>query len=794
MPKLNIKKYDHKKIDAKWQKFWKKDKIFKSVDSSKQDKIYVLDMFPYPSGDGLHVGHPRGYVGSDVLSQYFRLKKYNVLHPMGFDAFGLPAENAAIKAGVHPTEYIAKNVKRFTDQLQILGLSYDWDRAINTSTPEYYKWTQWLFTVLYKNNLAYQKEGYVNWCSKDKTVLANEQVTAGRCERCGTIVVQKKKKQWFFKITEFAQELLDGLDDLDWPEGTKELQRNWIGKSNGSDLTFKVVDSDLKITVFTTRADTLFGATYLVLAPEYKHITNLVAKNKKSKVEEYIKTTSKKTELERLSDIKSKTGIFIGAYAINPANGEKIPIWIADYVVSSYGFGAVMAVPAHDKRDYEFAKTHGLPIIEVISSPDRKLPYIGSGKLVNSGKFGNQDSKNAMINITKEVKGIITTKYKLRDWSISRQRYWGTPIPIFYNKEDEPILIDEKDLPVILPSDVEFKPTGQSPLIESKNFNKIPVKYKKIGAVKREFDTMDTFVCSAWYFMRYVDNKNNKVFADPKKLSQWLPVDIYVGGSEHATGHLLYARFITKVLHKFGFVKFNEPFLKLRHPGMILGDDNQKMSKSRGNVVNPDEVIEAWGTDALRVYGMFLGPFDQQIVWDTAGIEGMRKFLNRIYSLIPQAKATETDRAIHMLIKKVTSDIEKTHFNTAISFFMEFTNLAIKKGITLKTLKILIILLAPFAPHLAEEINYKLGNKKTIFKSSWPKFDVNKISLKKVTIAIQVNGKLRGTIEIKVDALPPDVANLALKLDSVKKYISNPDRVKYHYVEGRIINFVIKNG
>lgn len=794
MSKLNIKKYNHKKIDAKWQKFWQKDKTFKTSDSSKQDKTYILDMFPYPSGDGLHVGHPRGYVGSDVLSHYFRLKKYNVLHPMGFDAFGLPAENAAIEAGVHPAEHITKNIKRFTNQLQILGLSYDWDRTINTSSSEYYKWTQWLFSVLYKNNLAYQKEGYVNWCSKDKTVLANEQVVSGCCERCGTTVVQKKKKQWFFKITEFAQELLDDLDDLDWPEGTKELQRNWIGRSSGSDITFKVVNSDLKITVFTTRADTLFGATYLVLAPEYKSINNIVVKDRKVEVEKYIKATNKRTELERLADTKSKTGVFIGAYAINPANGEKIPIWIADYVVPSYGFGAVMAVPAHDVRDYEFAKTHGLSIIEVISSPGGKLPYVGHGKLVNSGKFGNKNSKGVAKAITKEVNGKEAIKYRLRDWSISRQRYWGSPIPIFYTKEDKPILIDEKDLPVILPKDVEFKPTGQSPLVESKSFNKIPAKYKKMGANKREFDTMDTFVCSSWYFMRYVDNKNNKIFADPKKLSQWLPVDIYIGGPEHATGHLLYARFITKVLHKFGFVKFKEPFLKLRHPGMILGDDNQKMSKSRGNVVNPDEIIEAWGADALRVYEMFLGPFNQRIVWNTAGIEGVRKFLNRIYSLVPQSSSTETDRAIHILIKKITEDIEKTHFNTAISSFMEFTNLAIKKGITLKTLKILIILLVPFAPHLAEEINYKLGNKKSIFKSSWPKFNLDKIKLRRVTIAVQINGKLRGAIEIKANVLASDVANMALKLDLVKKYISNPDRVKYHYVEGRIINFVIKNG
>ena len=793
MPKLDIKKYNHKRMDAKWQKFWQKNKTFKTSDANKAEKFYVLDMFAYPSGEGLHVGHPRGYVGSDVLAHYYRLRGLNVLHPMGFDAFGLPAENAAIKADIHPMDSTAKNIKRFTKQLQVLGLAYDWDRIIDTSSPEYYRWTQWLFAVLYKNNLAYQKESYVNWCPKDKTVLANEQVVAGCCERCGATVMQRKKKQWFFKITEFAQELLDDLDGLDWPEGTKELQRNWIGRSDGADLTFKVIDSDLKITVFTTRADTLFGATYLVLAPEYKGIGDIITKDRKAEIEKYIKATSKKTELERVSDTKSKTGVFTGTYAINPANGEKIPIWIADYVLASYGFGAVMAVPAHDKRDYKFAKVHGLLIVEVISSPESKLPYVGHGKLVNSGKFGNKNSEEAAKAIIKSVGGKITTKYKLRDWSISRQRYWGSPIPIFYTKEDKPILINEKDLPVVLPRDAEFKPTGKSPLADSKDFNKIPAKYKKMGVSRREFDTMDTFVCSSWYFMRYADPKNSKVFADSKKLSQWLPVDIYIGGAEHATGHLLYARFITKALYKLGFIEFSEPFLRLRHQGMILGDDNRKMSKSRGNVVNPDEVIEAWGADALRVYGMFLGPFDQRIAWSTAGIEGIRKFLNRVWSLVPQNKAVETDRAIHILIKKVTDDIEKTHFNTAISSFMEFTNLVVKKGITLKTLKLLIILLAPFTPHLAEEINCKLGNKRSIFNQNWPKFDLKKIKPKKVIIAVQINGKLRGTIEMKINVSASTAANTALKLDAVKKYISNPNKVKYHYVDGRIINFVIKN-
>jgi len=789
MPKINIKKYNHYKIDAKWQKFWQKHKTFVASDV-KKNKSYILDMFPYPSGEGLHVGHPRGYVGSDILANYSRLKGFNVLHPIGFDAFGLPAENAAIKAGIHPADSIKRNIKRFSRQLEMLGLSYDWSRVINTSNPDYYKWTQWLFILLYQNGLAYQKDGYVNWCPKDKTVLANEQVVNGCCERCGATIVQKKRKQWFFKITEFAEELLNGLDDLDWPESTKELQRNWIGQSVGSDLIFKIVDSDLKIKVFTTRADTLFGATYLVLAPEYENIDKIVISSKWQKVEEYIKTARHKTELERLTSDKNKTGVFTGAYAVNPANEEKIPIWVADYVLASYGWGAVMAVPAHDERDFEFAKIHKLPIVEVISVPGGKLPYTGHGKLVNSGKFGGKDSRKAILAITKEVKGKVATKYRLRDWSISRQRYWGAPIPIFYDKDNNPILVDIKDLPVLLPYDVEFKPTGQSPLVDSKKFKRIPKKYQSQGAVKREFDTMDTFVCSAWYFMRYADSKNSKVFAGKKKLSKWLPVDIYIGGPEHATGHLLYARFITKVLYKLGLINFDEPFIKLRHQGMILGEDGEKMSKSKGNVVNPDEVIDGYGADALRIYEMFVGPFNQSTVWNTAGIEGVRKFLNRIWSLPLQIKTPETDRAIHKLIKKITDDIEKMHFNTAISAFMEFINLAVKRGITKKTFKIFIILLAPFAPHLAEEINYKLGGKQSIFKLKWPSFNPILTKSQQITIAVQVNGKLRGTLKTTIGVNEAKVKKEALNLDSVKKHITNAGKMNCYYIKDRIINFV----
>ncbi|OGB74296.1 leucine--tRNA ligase [candidate division Kazan bacterium RBG_13_50_9] len=785
-------KYDHQKTEAKWQKFWQRRKIFKGATGGREPKIYILDMFPYPSGEGLHVGHPRGYVGSDVLAQYYRLNGYNVLHPMGFDAFGLPAENAAIKAGIHPAINTKKNIKRFSSQLKALGLSYDWNRAIDTSDPSYYRWTQWLFTLLHKNKLAYQKEAYVNWCPKDKTVLANEQVVGGRCQRCEAVVVQKKRKQWLLKITDFAEELLAGLDQLDWPESTKELQRNWIGRSVGTDLEFKVVGHARTVKVFTTRADTLFGATYLVLAPEHPDLLTITAARCRKSVNAYIKSSGEKTELERLATAKTKTGVFIGTYAINPASGQNIPIWVADYVLGSYGYGAIMAVPAHDERDFEFAKQYKLPIVEVVNSPGGKLPYLGEGPLVNSGRFGGMPSSKAAGAITKEVGGQPTVQYRLRDWLISRQRYWGAPIPVLYDTKGQPILVEPRDLPVRLPQDVEFKPTGASPLADSKQFSRIPQHYRRRGAVKREFDTMDTFVCSSWYFMRYADSDNSKAFAGKKQLAYWLPVDVYIGGVEHAAGHLLYARFITKVLHRLGLVSFDEPFRKLRHQGLILGEDNEKMSKSRGNVINPDDVIEGYGADALRMYEMFMGPFDQAIPWSAAGIEGVWRFIKRVWGLTPRAKAPETDRAIHKLIKKVTGDIEAMHFNTAISSFMEFVNLAMEVGITAKTFKTLAILLAPFAPHLAEALNERLGSRQSIFSAVWPTFDPKLVVASAVTIAVQVDGRLRGTIVLLMDTGRAEAIKAAAKLDTVKKHLQGRRITKQHYVPGRIINFVTR--
>ena len=796
-------KYDHQKLDAKWQKYWEKHRAFATKETGK--KKYVLDMFPYPSGEGLHVGHPEGYIASDIVSHYYRLNGFNVLHPIGFDAFGLPAENAAIKKGIPPAENTAQNIERFKQQLNLIGFSYDWSRQVVTSDPEYYKWTQWLFLQLYKNGLAYQKEAYVNWCPNDKTVLANEQVVGGCCERCGTAVVQEKKKQWFFKITEFAEDLLKGLDKLDWPESTKEIQRNWIGKSEGADLEFKIKNlklthstifrvsaepvEALKIRVFTTRPDTLFGATYMVLAPEYPDLDKIVTDEYREKVKEYQEITAKKTELDRIAVTKDKTGVFTGAYAINPANSKEIPIWVADYVLAGYGYGAVMCVPAHDERDFVFAQKFDLPIVEVISGGNGRLPFVGEGKLVNSEKFDGVDWQTAGKEITKLVSGKITVKYRLRDWLVSRQRYWGAPIPILYDQNENPIPLKEEDLPVLLPTDVEFRPTGESPLTYSAEFKKLPAGYPE--AVRREYDTLDTFVCSSWYYLRYADPHNPGEFAAKDKLKYWLPVDVYIGGAEHSTGHLIFARFIAKVLHRLGYIDFDEPFLKLRHQGMILGENGEKMSKSKGNVINPDEVVEGYGADALRMYEMFMGPFDQAKPWNTAGIEGVKKFLDRVYRLVQErVKLVEDDNKendLHRLIIKITADIEEFHFNTAVSAFMIFVNSAIEDGKSNSWLEDFIILLAPFAPHLAEELwQGVLGKKESVFLAKWPIADPHKAKLETVMIVVQEQGKKRGVVEVPVGV--NEQAVIAAIEQDVK--LAALLKMKQHkFVPDKIINF-----
>ena len=793
---MDPNKYDHQIIDAKWQKYWRKNETFQAKNKGK--KKYVLDMFPYPSGDGLHVGHPRGYVASDIVAKYYQLQGYDVLHPMGFDAFGLPAENAAIKKEIHPAENTANNVVRFSKQLESIGLGYDWSRVINTSDPEYYKWTQWLFLELLKNDLAYQKEALVNWCPNDKTVLANEQVVGGCCERCGTEVIQQKRKQWFFKITDFAEDLLKDLDVIDWPEGTKEIQRNWIGKSEGADIEFKIKNEklkdegkELKIKVYTTRPDTLFGATYMVLAPEYEGLDKFVSKQQKVSVDAYLAESAKKTELDRLTNTKDKTGIFTGSFAINPADGKEIPIWVADYVLGSYGYGAVMAVPAHDERDFKFAKKFDLPIIEVISGGE--LPFVGEGELIDSGEFNGLSSTVAFDKITKKVGGEITTKYKLRDWLVSRQRYWGAPIPIFYDENDNLIPIDYEDLPVLLPTDVEFKPTGESPLIDSKEFSEIPEKYTKLGAVKREYDTLDTFVCSSWYFLRYADPNNANEFANSKNLEHWLPVDLYIGGPEHSTGHLIFARFITKVLYKLGHFKFSEPFTKLRHPGMVLGENNEKMSKSRGNVINPDDVIAGYGADALRMYEMFMGPFDQFIPWNTAGIEGVRKFLDRAYRLIRDnhknevTENQEIKEKFYDLVVKVTKDTEGMNFNTAVSAFMVFVNAVIENGkVSSFWMSDFVKLLSPYAPHLSEELWQLIGNKTSIWEAGWPNAEKYKVEGRMVEVVVQEAGKKRGAINI-VQGSNEEAVLEFIRQD--EKLIKLLDYKKHIFIQDRIINF-----
>ncbi|MFA5270059.1 MAG: leucine--tRNA ligase [Patescibacteria group bacterium] len=788
--KVVIKKYSHQKIEPKWQKFWATHHIFTAVTDDERPKYYALDMFAYPSGDGLHTGHPRGYTATDILARYYRMLGCNVMRPVGWDAFGLPAENYAIKVGQPPAKLTKVNIARFSKQVKSLGFAYDWDREVNTSDPAYYKWTQWIFKVLYDNGYAYQKEAYANWCPKDQTVLANEQVENGCCYRCGAEVEQKKLKQWFFKITDFADELAQHSDKLDWPESTKIGQRNWIGRSEGAALQFQIKNEPPQIEVFTTRADTIFGATYLVLAPEHSLVKKITTKSQRSAIEEYVAATKKKSSLDRTM-AKDKTGVFTGSFAINPATKSEIPIWIADYVLTDYGTGAIMAVPAHDDRDHAFAAKYKLPIVEVIESDQNELPYLGHGKLINSGQFTGQSSKSAGADMAEAFGGKTTVQYKLHDWLISRQRYWGAPIPIIHLADGGVRCVDVEDLPVKLPTDVDFKPTGESPLALSKKFQAgVAKKYGK-GA-RRELDTMDTFVCSSWYFLRYCDPHNSREFAGPEAMKYWMPVDLYIGGAEHTNGHLLYARFITKVLHKLGYINFDEPFLKLRHQGLILGTDGEKMSKSKGNVVNPDEVVEAFGADALRMYEMFMGPFDQSLPWSTAGIEGVRRFLNRVWSLKPIAVAPETDRAIHKLTKKVTDDIEQMKFNTVVSSCMEFVNLAIDRGITKSTLETLVMLTAPMTPHIAEEIYHKLGHEQSIFTAAWPKFDPALLVEDLVTVAIQVDGKLRGTLSVAPMATEDEVRNLALKLPGLVSYVEGKQVVKSHYVPGRIINLIVK--
>jgi leucyl-tRNA synthetase len=791
-------KYDHKSVESKWQKQWFDNKVGDVENNAEgKENLYILHMFPYPSGDGLHLGHVFNFCGTDIYSRYKRMKGFNVMHPIGWDAFGLPAENFAIKTGIHPAEQTPKSIKTFTRQLMSVGNIYDWSREIDTSSPEYYKWTQWIFLFMYKHGLAYRKEAPVNWCESCKTILANEQAEGGICERCKNEVIQKNMNQWFFRITDFAEDLIKDLEILDWPESTKQAQLNWIGKSEGAEINFLVKETDKKITVFTTRPDTLFGATYMVLAPEHSLVSELKEKTENwDEVEKYIEQTKRKTEMDRTDLNKDKSGMILeGLKAVNPANGEEIPIFIADYVLVQYGTGAIMAVPAHDERDFEFAQKFNLKIKPVVSGGQEGQVYTGDGELINSREFNGLGVSEAKKRITEGVSGKLKTIYKLRDWSFGRQRYWGSPIPIIYCNSCGEVPVPEKDLPVMLPTDVDPKPMGKSPLVDSKSFHDVacPTCGKK---AKRESDTMDTFVCSSWYQFRFADTKNEKEFASPESIESWLPVDLYVGGAEHTVLHLLYARFVTKALKKFGELSFIEPFIKMRHQGMILAEDGRKMSKSLGNVINPDEVVEVFGADTLRIYSMFMGPFKDTKPWSSQNIIGVRRFIERICRLSEKISDVtldaETERMLHQSIKKVGEDLEDMRFNTAISSMMILLNHLEKlEEVDKVCFENFVKILSPLAPHICEELWHDLGHNSFIFRQKWPKYDPEKIVEDEVLVVIQINGKVRDEMRVKKGMEEGEIRQEAQNRAKVKEILEGQEIRKFIHVKDRLVNFVI---
>ena len=811
--------YDHKSIESRWQKFWSENQTFKSEDiSTNKPKYYVLDMFPYPSGSGLHVGHALGYVATDIVARYKRMKGFNVLHPMGWDAFGLPAEQYAIKTGTHPKETTHQNVSNFKKQINSLGFSYDWSREINTTDPNYYKWTQWIFMQLYNKGLAYEQEVAVNWCPELKAVLANEEVVNGKSDIGGHPVVRLPMRQWILKITDYAESLLDGLDDLDWPENIKELQKNWIGKSEGVELGFEIDGHNDTINVYTTRPDTLFGASYMVLAPEHTLIHSIVTDEQRSKVEAYIEETKKKSDFDRTEVNKDKTGVFTGSYAINPFSKEKIEIWIADYVLISYGTGAIMAVPGHDERDWEFASKYNLPIVEVVEGGDvSKAAYTakGNAKIINSsndktlsmdGLSVDQAIKEAILFIEKNSIGKATVNYKLRDWLFSRQRYWGEPFPLIH-KDDSVELIQEKDLPVMLPEVENYKPSddGKSPLSLVKNWVEVKDESGNIIGL-RETNTMPQWAGSCWYFLRFTDPNNTNEAWSKERENYWMPVDLYIGGQEHAVLHLLYSRFWHHVLYDLNLVSTKEPFKKLYNQGMILGDDGTKMSKSRGNVINPEEIMDEYGSDSMRLYEMFMGPLNKSKPWSTKGLQGCYRFVNKLWSIIVDENGNLSSKIVdsdeedkdtlflhHQTIKKLGEDIENLHFNTAVSQLMIYCNHLQKcSTVSKKLIEELVIILSPFVPHLSEEFWSLLGHSETITYQPWPQFDEGLIQLDEVTIAVQVNGKLRANINIAKDSDEKDVISEAMSLENVKKFISEGNVVKTIYVPNRLLNFVVK--
>lgn len=791
--------YHHKVVEPKWQKFWDENHTFKSESKSEKPKYYILDMFPYPSGSGLHVGHPEGYTATDILARYRRACGFNVLHPMGWDAFGLPAEQYAIQTGTHPAITTDRAIETFRRQLKMLGFSYDWTREISTASPSYYKWTQWIFKRLYDRGLAYQSEVPVNWCPALKTVLANDEVIDGKSERGGHPVFRVPMKQWMLKITNYADRLLDGLNDLDWPEGTKELQRHWIGKSEGLQCRFPLDSGKGEIEIFTTRPDTIFGATYMVLAPEHPIVAQITTADKKAEIEAYQKEASVKSEIVRQEQTKEKTGAFTGAYAINPFNQEKIPVWVADYVMMGYGTGAIMAVPAHDQRDQEFAKAFGLEIREVISE---------AGIAINSGFITGkpfEEAKELVIaHAEKNGIGKKTINYKLRDWLFSRQRYWGEPFPILHLDDGTKTTVSDEYLPVALPAVESYEPTGtgESPLaaITEWLYFTDPKTGKKM---KRETDTMPGSAGSSWYFLRYCDPHNDQEPWSKEAEKYWMPVDLYLGGPEHAVGHLLYSRFWTKVLFDAGLITHDEPFKKLVHQGMILGEDGEKMSKSRGNVINPDDVVSEYGADTLRIYEMFMGPLSQDKPWSTQAIEGTYRFIQRSWRcfvsdesdqmIVDDSEPSVEDmKILHKTIQKVTEDIEKLSFNTAISQMMIYVNhFTRSEKKPRKALKPYIQLLQPFAPHLCEELWARLGEKESLSYAAWPAFDPALVKESVITMAVQVLGKTRGTIELDPDADQATAEKLALEIQAVQQQMVGKTVKKVIFVKGKILNFVV---
>lgn len=800
--------FDHISIEKKWQKFWEENKTFKTGEESGKRKFYALDMFPFPSGAGLHVGHPEGYTASDILARVKRMQGCNVLHPIGWDAFGLPAEQYALDTGNDPAEFTEHNINTFRRQIKALGFSYDWDREIDTTDPNYFKWTQWIFIKLYEKGLAYVDEVAVNWCPALGTVLANEEVIDGKSERGGHPVERRPMKQWMLRITAYADRLIDDLDEVDWPENIKDMQRNWIGRSEGAEVTFGIEGHDETFTVFTTRPDTLFGATYAVLAPEHPFVDKITTAAQNEAVQAYLDQVKHKSDLERTDLAKDKSGVFTGAYAINPVNGEKMPIWIADYVLISYGTGAIMAVPAHDERDYEFAVKFNLPIKEVVAGGDVTTEaYTGDGLHVNSDFLDGLNKEDAISVMIKwlEEKEIGTKKitFRLRDWLFSRQRYWGEPIPIIHWEDGTVEALKEEELPLLLPKSNDIKPsgTGESPLAKISEWVNVVDENGRKG--RRETNTMPNWAGSSWYYLRYIDPNNDQVLADPEKLKEWLPVDIYIGGAEHAVLHLLYARFWHKFLFDIGVVSTKEPFQNLFNQGMILGENNEKMSKSKGNVVNPDDIVESHGADTLRMYEMFMGPLDASIAWSNNGLDGSRRFLDRIWRLLTDENGNiagniiETDdlaqleKIYHQTVKKVTENFEELKFNTAISQLMVFINEAYKAEVMPKVfIEGFVKLLSPVAPHIAEELWEKLGYTDTITYETWPAYDEAKLVDDEVEIVIQINGKMKVKLMVPTDTPKEKLEEIAMDDHIIKEQIDGKTIRKVIAVPGKLVNIV----